>query len=123
MKLMLRTDSYGDETSWKITDVNNEVLYESSTYESNELYVEQFCLDSTTCYIFTILDSYGDGINAPGYYEIYYNNDLIRPAGGFVGYSENTNLPCGLNWSFRGVINVKEFNVGVDVYGAYIECL
>ena len=98
MKLMLRADSFGSDTSWKIIDVDNEVLYESSTfYACNQLYVEQFCLDPTTCYIFTILDSYGDGINAPGYYEIYYNNDLIRPAGGFVGYSENTNLPCGLN--------------------------
>jgi len=98
MELMLRTDTYGSETNWTITDINNEVLYESSTtYVSNQLYVEQFCFDPTTCYIFTILDSYGDGIISPGYYEIYYNDNLIRPAGGFAGYSESTTLPCGLN--------------------------
>ena len=95
---MLRTDIYGSETSWKIEDVDNEVLYESSTfYAGNQLYVEQFCLDPTTCYIFTILDSYGNGIISPGYYEIYYNDNLIRPAGGFAGSSENTTFPCGLN--------------------------
>ena len=67
-----------------------------TTYANNQLYIEEFCLDPATCSNFTILNSSGDGIIAPGYYEINYNDNLIRPAGGFVGSSESTILPCGL---------------------------
>ena len=99
MKLILHTDNYGYETSWLIEDVDSEELYNqsSTTYSSNQLYIEELCLDPATCYIFTILDSYGDGIISPGYYEIYYNDNLIRPASAFAGSSESTTLPCGLN--------------------------
>jgi len=98
MKLVLGTDGYGYETSWNITDLDNEILYESSTtYANYQLYIEEFCLGPTSCYIFNIMDNFGDGITVPGYYEIYYNDNLIHSGDGDFDSSEMTILPCTLN--------------------------
>ena len=59
--LLLNTDSYGYETSWKIENDANEVIYEGGDYTSNSRISEDLCL-STGCYTFTITDKAGDGM-------------------------------------------------------------
>ncbi|QYJ68580.1 T9SS type A sorting domain-containing protein [Flavobacterium litorale] len=71
----LLTDDYGNDTSWKLTDANNTVLYSGNNYASNQSYTEEFDLDAG-CYTFTIDDSFGDGIccaNGNGSYSLTTN--------------------------------------------------
>jgi hypothetical protein len=61
--LDLTLDCYGSETSWEVADQAGTVLFSGSGYPDNApgLISETWCLNAG-CYIFTINDSYGDGI-------------------------------------------------------------
>ncbi|OEU21581.1 hypothetical protein FRACYDRAFT_235207 [Fragilariopsis cylindrus CCMP1102] len=73
-ELDLKTDNFGDETSWTLTrglsGERNEVVASSgdTEYESGKLYslnpyaISGFCLIPDTFYSFKIMDSNGDGI-------------------------------------------------------------
>ncbi|WP_206674619.1 endonuclease [Rheinheimera pleomorphica] len=57
----LTTDGYASETSWQLTDGNNQQHYASGSLSNNTSYTEQWCLTDGE-YSFRIDDSYGDGI-------------------------------------------------------------
>lgn len=57
----LTTDGYASETSWQLTDGNNQQPYASGSLSNNTSYTEQWCLTDGE-YSFRIDDSYGDGI-------------------------------------------------------------
>jgi len=61
LTLNLTTDNYGDETSWEITDDQNNVVASGSGYGDATQYTVPSCL-ADGCYTFTIFDEYGDGI-------------------------------------------------------------
>lgn len=62
--LNLNLDCYASETSWKLLNSNNAVLYSGNGYSNNNPIAisQNFCLTST-CYTFRIYDKYGDGIS------------------------------------------------------------
>lgn len=60
--LQLVTDDYPEETSWTITDEDNNLLYSGGPYTVvSELLVLDACLPAG-CYVLTMSDSYGDGL-------------------------------------------------------------
>lgn len=67
--LELLFDGFPNETTWEVTDENNTVLFTGGPYAQNQAQTEiavDFCLDPDACYTFTIMDSFGDGIQAYG---------------------------------------------------------
>ena len=56
------TDNYGDEVSWEIINQNNIEIASGNNLTSNSLNEYEICLEYDSCYIFTIYDSYNDGI-------------------------------------------------------------
>lgn len=75
--LTLETDLYAYETSWALLNSQQDTVAQSDgTLEgqNNQTILELFCLDSTECYTFVILDQIGDGVTSfngdDGYYEI-----------------------------------------------------
>jgi hypothetical protein len=74
VNLELRTDSYPEEISWKITTTDGTIIYEGMGYtQASQIVNNPVCLVPGTQYIFTILDSYGDGIccnQGQGYYHL-----------------------------------------------------
>ncbi|MCP4120197.1 MAG: Omp28-related outer membrane protein [Bacteroidetes bacterium] len=65
--LLLRTDQWATETSWKFTDSDGNVLYDSPNYpDLNSSGVTtrnyDFNVPAAGCYFFEMADSYGDGI-------------------------------------------------------------
>ena len=86
-------DDYPEETSWDIQTINdpgdNVVLKTfNGTSEANKLQSESMCLKVGE-YQFTIYDEYGDGIEAPGHYNVTSEGNLIVKGGQF-GHSEST---------------------------------
>lgn len=73
ISINIRTDNYGNENSWTLTNIDNNYIVDSMNILSNNTtYNLDFCLDYG-CYMFVINDSYGDGIccnYGNGYYEI-----------------------------------------------------
>jgi len=73
--LNLNLDNFPQETTWTVTDDNDNTLFSGGPYNTNnQLVSETWCLDPEACYTFNILDSYGDGIccgqTGNGNYEI-----------------------------------------------------
>jgi hypothetical protein len=62
----ITTDNYGSETTWNLKEGSTTIASggpyaDGSTTAQATVYAN---LDASSCYTFTILDSYGDGINA-----------------------------------------------------------
>ena len=73
INIKIRTDNYGNENSWTLTNIDNNYIVDSMNILSNNTtYNLDFCLDYG-CYMFVINDSYGDGFccnYGNGYYKI-----------------------------------------------------
>jgi len=101
-QLELMTDDFGDETSWflsKFSEDFTKIEYDLYTgindYEDNSKYTEPsknkyYCLEEGRCYLFEIVDSFGDGMTEgkAGFYKGYLNDDEIFDGGSFGGYDE-----------------------------------
>lgn len=70
LQLQIQTDSFGNETSWNITNSSSQIVASGSGYSSNTLYIINLCLQPG-CYRITIFDSYGDGM-CSGYGNGFY---------------------------------------------------
>jgi hypothetical protein len=88
--LALNTDNYGEEISWEIAyHETREVVASSSSndgsYPSSTSIIENGCIPFN-CYIFTIRDSFGDGLccgQGNGSYWLYVNDRYVGSGGDF----------------------------------------
>ncbi len=82
--ISILTDSYGGETSWDLKNALNQIIASGSGFAANTLYEYNLCLN-TECFLFTIYDSFGDGICSGfgnGYYKIEdVDEDLVIGTG------------------------------------------
>ncbi len=85
IEIEILTDDYGYETYWGIFDSMGDLIYVDGGYDDNTTYNIELCAASTECYTFVLFDDYGDGIEAPGYYEVYYNSNLVGSNYNFTG--------------------------------------
>ncbi|MBQ2376258.1 MAG: Omp28-related outer membrane protein [Bacteroidales bacterium] len=62
LKIIIKTDEYASECSWKLSDGNGNVL-KNKSYSGNSVKRDTVIvpLTETGCYVFEIFDSYGDG--------------------------------------------------------------
>jgi len=92
-ELQLLTDSYGSETTWTLTtQPGGDVIADGGPYGNNLLYEVERCL-SPGCYMFTIYDSWGDGICCgwgEGDYQLILDGDVIMDSDGQFDYDEST---------------------------------
>jgi len=83
------SDDYGNETAWTVADIQTNNIYFSidlNTYGNNQTNIHEFCIPEDACVIFTITDSYGDGIccgYGQGSYEVSLGGDIIVSGGNF----------------------------------------
>ncbi len=104
--LTLNFDDYPQETSWQITNSNNQVIASGGTYGSqpdgSTLSITE-CLDPGT-YTFTLNDSFGDGLccgYGNGSYSLTSEGTTIA-SGGEFGSSESTTFTIGA--SAKGIV-------------------
>merc|ERR1740124_380626 len=57
---------------------------------SSKLITEATNACSNQCYQFTIYDSYGDGLVSPGYYKIFYDEELFQQGPGSSSFFEES---------------------------------
>lgn len=68
IRLNILTDYYPDETTWQITDANQQVIYSGGPFQNrNTNYTYDLCMNFG-CYTFTVFDSYGDGMNGSAWF-------------------------------------------------------
>ncbi len=76
LKLKLKTDLYGNETSWDIKNSKNEILFSGDNYNNYQELIKSMCFDNG-CYTLTVYDSGNNGIccsKGDGYLSLYKNN-------------------------------------------------
>ncbi len=83
--LTLTLDEYPNETTWKITDVQDNTLFSGGPYATpNSTISETWCLDPRQCYKLTLNDSYGDGFcctAGQGSYSLTDPEDIVLMQG------------------------------------------
>jgi len=90
-------DQFPSETSWQIQKMNDSggyvilKTYTGISDDRNKDRTESMCLEGNQMYRFTMKDRYGDGMNAPGHYNVTSNGNLIVQGGEF-GLGEITSF-------------------------------
>ena len=83
-------DEWPNEISWTLI-VGGDLVAEGGS-NSDTLCVEMD--DEFPCFEFTIYDSYGDGLNEPGYYMVYLDGVVAGEGSGDYGYSDQIGFDC-----------------------------
>ena len=75
LKIIIKTDQYAYECSWKLSDGNGNVLAEKDYYPQQVVVRDTVIvpLTETGCYVFEIFDEYGDGGTT---YKIYDGSEV-----------------------------------------------
>lgn len=81
VKLDLKLDKYGSETTWELINSSGTVLYYGGPYTDTTtapaVKSYTFSLANNNCYSFRIHDYYGDGIVPGGYYKLTTNSGVV----------------------------------------------
>jgi thiol-disulfide isomerase/thioredoxin len=97
----ITTDNYGSETTWTLKNSSGTTIASGGPYADGSTTAQatvNASLDGFTCYTFTILDSYGDGIDAGygvGSYTITDAAGVIVATGGQFGTEDNASFETG----------------------------
>lgn len=82
--LNIEFDAYPGETTWEVTDLDGNVLFDGDGGDGSPV-SENICVCPGE-YVFTIFDSFGDGIccaYGEGSYEMVYNGNVLFEGGEF----------------------------------------
>lgn len=90
LRVSIFTDYNPDETSWTVKNTcgsSSDVIMSGDNYAVPfSSFVSEMCVPEGQ-YEFTITDSWGDGIDTPGYYQVEYGNDE-EAIGGIFDYTD-----------------------------------
>ena len=91
IKLILRTDSNPEETTWKVTNVGSgEVIAEGGPYEdANHNYTEVIEITGDGCYDLTIYDAGGNGFSGSGVYGLKAGSATLFTGKAFGDHESN----------------------------------
>lgn len=105
LNLYIKTDTYGDETTWQITNSSNAVVSSGGPYvefNGGKVYNENVCL-APGCYTLTFFDSYDDGMDdgqTTGTFK-------LTGVGGSPVYAELSNPQFGTSVSYSFCIQAS----------------
>merc|ERR1712157_161634 len=80
-------DDYPEDTTWKITSSDNNVLMTGGDYKYKKRHVIMKCVEPG-CYTFEIEDSFGDGLALGGKYSLFYKDTTVKENGIKFGKKE-----------------------------------
>ncbi|WP_179353842.1 T9SS type A sorting domain-containing protein [Winogradskyella vidalii] len=121
--LNIATDTYGDETTWELTNSSGTVISDGPAfvYSGNSNYEETITItDFGECYTFTIFDDYGDGIccdYGSGSYSLEDENGNEIISGGDFSSSES------VTFSVEQALSTADFNLdnAIKIYPNPVE--
>jgi len=112
VQVRIRTDNWPDNTGWSIENSNGTqiagVAQGQYANQPNELIITDVALDLNECYLFTITDSFGDGLYASqwGYYSDGYAQ--------IVSMYGDTEL--GIIFDYQGDSGIEFFELTQGIY-------
>ncbi len=90
-KLVLRTDDEPQLITWEVTNTSGEVVVSGGPYEeAHKQYTDNFELNSDDCYMFTIYDAGGNGLQGGnGLYGLKVGSQTIASGSAFTDRESN----------------------------------
>ena len=111
--LMIKMDDNPGDITWEVTNSAGEVVFEGGPYSDPGVIVnESMVYDVSDCYLFTIYDSQGDGLQAPGFFALYYGSGTQIVTGTAFGSEKKGQFYADATVSVADPGSV-EANVGV----------
>lgn len=114
LQVTIVPDAWPQEMSFELTDGAGAVLVEQNVTNSADT-LFTFCLDTADwqpCMIFTMNDSYGDGLNAGAYYQLSLNGEVLVTGSGNYGYGQSHPIDCPPGWTCSEAIELTEDDYG-----------
>jgi hypothetical protein len=95
VRLIIDPDTYFDEESWIITNVDSSIVYATGHCTSEYRDTFDYCLPDSVCMTFHIKDVNGDGMFPDGYYRLERNGVLVHEnIGCNYNYGEIVHFDC-----------------------------
>lgn len=112
VKLVLVLDENPEQTNWELANSNGDILYSGGNYTTaGDLVIENFNLNQTDCYLFTIYDTGGDGLIGDGVYVLAHNGTTIFYENSDFGFTEDAQFKV----SYTGVDEISSIS-NLNVY-------
>ena len=115
--VLLSTDNYPWETSFVLNNNEGIILANEDDVFTNLYtdYLFQYCLSSDGCYVFTVYDSYGDGIFASGGLQVFYEENLVMEDPDFDSEAAITmNCPPGYDCNTAIEVELGSYETDSD---------
>jgi hypothetical protein len=115
VQINLATDYYANETSWVLTNSLGDIVGQvnSPSLDSDQTYLDVYCMEPNTYYTFEISDSYGDGLESAGYSIVICGETIA--AGADFGDGETVSFIAGCDQSLEiGCTDSTASNYNVD---------
>ena len=114
----ITTDNYPTETSWQLTDQNGGgwFINPGDLTLTNTTYTYTYCVPDTNCYVFTISDTWGDGIccgYGNGSYSVLVDGNTIVSGGSFQSSETSYNIGGCQSPSSSCSANEQEFFISI----------
>jgi hypothetical protein len=119
LRVEVTTDDYGGETYWLLRDQDDNVLLQGGqggVYQNSTFYSESICVVNEGCYFFEIWDTFGDGILAPGGFEVFVDDALVASGANGISAYAIENVFCPAATCDENEIELR-VEIATDVYG------
>ena len=104
LDVLILPDGWPNEISWEVRNGGGALLGNGGPAGG------QVCVDTSECVVFTIFDSYGDGIFAPGGYWLSYGGVQVASGGQNYDFEDRVELNCPPGFSCANPELVGEGN-------------
>jgi hypothetical protein len=97
VKVDILTDPWGEETYWTLSDLQGTIVLQGGqggVYLDNTSYSDSICVSSSSCLVFEIYDTWGDGIFTPAACELYVDGLLVYSGSNNIGSYASTLVNC-----------------------------
>ena len=95
VRLEIDPDQYYTEVSWKLIDLNSGFVFAEGQPANDGPQVFEYCITQGICVVFSMEDSYGDGMFPDGNYKLFLDDTLYHEYTGYdYGYGENVTFGC-----------------------------
>ena len=100
VKIKVKTDWYGSETSWKLFDSNGDEVasVDPGTYGNNQMNTKKVTCLQDECYTLEVYDTYGDGMCCTygyGFFKVINEDGDVIANGGQFGYETSASFCLG----------------------------
>ncbi len=107
--VVISPDAWPQEMDWSLSDGAGNLLL-SADVEGADDTLFTFCLDTAAwsdCMLFSMNDSYGDGLTGDAFYQVWLNGDMLVEGSGNYGYGQNHSMDCPPGWNCDEAISLE----------------